>query len=113
MQAQPLETQSYDWVLSFKSKEIFPFQGMRASCPQARMTRHPQHSATYIEPQPLVLDFVVSKIVRSMCPAIEPTLPDKDLISLFSVFIFQILKIIKGKHLLNLLALLMMFLLCE
>ena len=67
VQVQPLETQSCDWVLSFKSKEIFPFQGMRASCPQARMTRHPHHSATYIEPQPLVLDFVVSDIVRSLC----------------------------------------------
>ncbi|MFV8458813.1 hypothetical protein ACNO5M_27430, partial [Vibrio owensii] len=48
-----LETQSSDWVLSFKSKEIFPFQGMRASCPQTRTTRHPYHSATYTETQPL------------------------------------------------------------
>ncbi|CAH1581835.1 hypothetical protein THZB04_330001 [Vibrio owensii] len=38
------ETQPPDWVLSFKSKEIFTFQGMRAS---------PYHSAIYIETQPL------------------------------------------------------------
>ncbi|CAH1540884.1 hypothetical protein THZG08_820002 [Vibrio owensii] len=45
--------------------------------------------------------------------ATEPTLSNKYLISLFSVFIFQILNIIKGKHLLNLFALLMMSLLCD
>ncbi|GAB7224974.1 hypothetical protein VoSk93_41940 [Vibrio owensii] len=43
----------------------------------------------------------------------EFALSDKDLISLFSVSIFQILKVIKGKHLLNLLALLMVSLLYE